>query len=454
MQSADADEGMIGTIGGAQSSDVDESPGYSPLKAWCSVGILLIFSLFSILYRQVIALLVEPIKADLQLSDTQLGLLQGLAFALFYSLAGIPIGWAVDRFPRRIIIYLGITFWSLSTAACGLATNFWQLFAGRTSVGIGEATLTPVAVSLISDRYPPNRVATPFGVYSAGFYLGSGVALGIGGWVISLFAGQTHIVFPVIGSVASWQAVFLVIGLPGVLVAFLARLLHDPHPVRPRRAKAPEGDMGNLFTFFRIRRRVVTHAFAAFSLATFLSYAIGAWTPAFLSREFGVSPGRIGWTFGLVLAFSGAVGSFGGGLILDRIYRAGWKDAYFMVPGYAAIVASFFLAGAYFMPSVTMVLVTLGIGMSIMSVTAPASYSTWRKISVPEVRGQLSAAAVLCMGLFGAGFGPLAVALVTNYVVGDEARLGLSLSIVLGTAAPLMGLVFLTGRRSLSAIPD
>ena len=101
-----------------------------------------------------------------------------------------------------------------------------------------------------------------------------------------------------------------------------------------------------------------------------------------------------------------------------------------------------------------MVLVTLGIGMSIMSVTAPASYSTWRKISVPEVRGQLSAAAVLCMGLFGAGFGPLAVALVTNYVVGDEARLGLSLSIVLGTAAPLMGLVFLTGRRSLSAIPD
>ncbi|MGE0776076.1 MAG: MFS transporter, partial [Sphingomonadaceae bacterium] len=201
MQSADADEGMIGTIGGAQSSDVDESPGYSPLKAWCSVGILLIFSLFSILDRQVIALLVEPIKADLQLSDTQLGLLQGLAFALFYSLAGIPIGWAVDRFPRRIIIYLGITFWSLSTAACGLATNFWQLFAGRTSVGIGEATLTPVAVSLISDLYPPNRVATPFGVYSAGFYLGSGVALGIGGWVISLFAGQTHIVFPVVGSV-------------------------------------------------------------------------------------------------------------------------------------------------------------------------------------------------------------------------------------------------------------
>lgn len=455
MLRTNMEEGVVGTV----TSDVQPAPlgseSFSPLKSWLSVGILLIFSLFSILDRQVIALLVEPIKADLGLTDTQLGLLQGLAFALFYSIAGIPIGWAVDRFPRKLIIYLGITFWSLSAAACGLASNFWHMFAGRTSVGVGEATLTPVAVSLISDLYPPNRVATPFGVYSAGFYVGSGVALGIGGWIISLFAGRAHVSFPIVGDIASWQAVFLVTGLPGVLVAFLAFALHDPDPkrLRPKAARAAQGG-GNLLAFFKMRKWVVLHSFSGFALATFVSYAIGAWTPAFLSRQFGATPGDIGWTFGLVIAFSGAIGAFGGGVLLDRLYRGGWKDAYFAAPGYAAFVAVFFLSGAFFMPTIPSVLAMLGIGMSIIGVTAPASYSTWRKISMPSVRGQLSAAAVLCMGLFGAGFGPLSVALVTDYVVQDEARIGLSLSIVLGVAVPLMGLIFLTGRRHIAAIPD
>jgi MFS family permease len=427
---------------------------FSPLKGWIAVCILLIFSLFSILDRQVIALLVEPMKADLQLTDTELGLLQGLAFAIFYSLAGIPIGWAVDKFPRKIILYLGITFWSLSAAACGLASNFWQLFAGRTSVGVGEATMTPAAVSLISDLFPPHKVSTPFGVYSAGFYVGSGVALGIGGWIISLFAGAATVHFPIIGDVASWQAVFLVTGLPGVLVAFLAFAIHDPASAKADFGKASGKPHGNLFAFIKLRRRIILHSFCGFSMATFTSYVIGAWTPAFMSREFGMAPAQIGWTFGLVIALAGAVGSFGGGIVLDRLYRNGLKDAYFVVPGFAALVGVFFLSGAYFMPSPTAVLVMLGIGMTILGCTAPASYSTWRKISIPSVRGQVSAAAVLCMGLFGAGFGPLSVALVTDYVVRDEARIGLSLSIVLAVVVPTMSLLFLTGRSAMRALPD
>lgn len=429
---------------------------YSPVRAWASVAILLIFSLFSILDRQIIALLVEPMKADLHLSDTQVGLLQGIAFALFYSLAGLPIGWAVDRFPRKVVIYLGITLWSLSAACCGLAHNFWQIFLGRTTVGVGEATLTPVAVSLIGDLFPPDRVATPYGVYSAGFYLGSGVALGVGGLVVSLFAGQAAVILPIVGDVAPWQAVFLVTGLPGVVVAFLAFLIHDPRPARWRSVQAatPGGQEGEIRHYVRTRGRVTFHSFLGFAMANFVTYAVSAWTPAFLQRQFALPPATIGWTLGLSTACSGAIGAFFGGMLIDRVFRAGQTDAYFLVPSLCGLLALPFLAGAYFMPSPILVLISLALGMSMFGIIAAASYATWGHIAPPCVRGRVSAAAVLTMALIGTGLGPVAVALVTDLLLQDEKKLGLSLAIVTGVALPLMSLLLLSGRSALRAVSE
>lgn len=425
---------------------------YQPVKAWCSVAILLIFSVLSILDRQIIALLVQPMKGDLGLTDTQLGLLQGVAFALFYGIAGLPIGWAVDRYPRRIIIYLGITLWSLSAAFCGLARAFWQLFFGRIAVGVGEATMAPVAVSLISDLFPPDRVATPYGVYSAGYYVGTGVALALGGFIVNLFIHLPFVQFPLIGEVAPWQAVFIVTGLPGTLLALLAFLIYDPRRGTDR-GIAPKHS-SNIFSYLRARSRVTAHAFLGFGMAAFGTACIGSWTPAFFSRQFGMDPGAIGWTLGLATAVSGATGALLGGLLIDRVRRAGRRDAYFLMPAIGALLAVPFLTGAYFMPTPMLALTSLAIGLPTFGVISAASYATWRKIAPPELHGQITAAAVLFMALVGGALGPLAVALVTDNILQNEMKLGSALSLVVGTAMALTAILLLSGRKALEALPD
>ncbi|MGE3747007.1 MAG: spinster family MFS transporter [Sphingomonadaceae bacterium] len=423
--------------------EADAEPRYSPLAAWCTVAILLLFSLIAVLDRQIIALLVEPIKKDLSLSDTELGLLQGFAFALFYSLAGVPIGWAVDRYSRRIIAYLGVTVWSLSAAACGLAGGFWPLFACRTMVGVGEASVTPTAVSLIGDLFPREKVGAPMGVYAAGFYVGSGLALAIGGFVVGLFAGQDSVNFPIIGPVAPWQAVLLTTGAPGILIAFLAFFLKDARKAIVARADRPAPSMSALLAD---RGRLIAITYVGFALAAFVAYAIGAWTPAFLWRKFGLLPQEIGWTWGIVVSVSGAAGALLGGFAVDRVHRMGRHDANLIVPAIAALISWPLLTTAYFLPSPFAVLLTLGLGMGVFSMIAAGSYATWRQIAPPQFRGQITAGFTVVSGLLGAGMGPVSVALVTDYVFGDEAMVGISLAIVLSIAIPAIAILLATAR--------
>jgi MFS family permease len=427
--------------------EIDATSAYSPLAAWGSLSILLLFSMVSILDRQIIALMVEPIKADLQLSDTELGLLQGFAFALFYSLASIPLGWAVDRYSRRTIIYLAVTTWSLSAAACGLASNFWQLFFGRTMVGAGEAALMPASVSLISDLFPPDKVGTPMGIYAAGFYLGSGVALGIGGLVVGLFAGSAFVHFPLIGNIASWQAVFLVTGLPGVALAILAFFLRDPR--QPRRAVTRDNSQVQGFgTYVASNWRIVLHSFGAFGLASLVAYAMGAWTPAYFARTFGWQPTEIGWMWGLVIALSGATGAVLGGVLIDRVNKAGVRDACLFVPAMSSLIAWPLVTSGYLIASPLLGLLLLGLGMVALGVVSAGSFATWQRIAPPSIRGRVSACFVLVSSLLGAGTGPVVVAFITDYVLGDESLVGQSLALTVGVAIPAMAVLLIFGRAA------
>lgn len=424
---------------------------FQPFRAWTSVAILMLFSLFSMLDRQIIALLVEPIKRDLLLSDTQLGLLSGLAFALLYAVAGLPIGWAVDRYPRRIIVFLGITVWSLSCAACGLARDFWQLAIGRTFVGVGEASLSPSAVSLIGDLFPKERMALPMGMFSASFYLGSGAALAIGGWIAGLFPAQGTVDFPVVGALASWQAVFVVAGLPGAAFAFLAFLIHDPR----RRGTARRRDgSGGFAAFLQSRSTVIAFALLAYSLANFINYAVAAWTPAYFIRVLGWRVSEIGWTYGLMVAASGTTGALIGGAVMDRVYRAGYSDAYFRVGGIAAIAATPFVMAAYAVSSGIVALCLLSIGLTLQGVVAAGCYATWQRIAPPAFRGRMTALFVLVAALAGTGLGPLTVGIVTDYVFGDELLLGRTLATLAAVSLPSSALAFLLGARHLRAVPD
>ena len=419
-------------------------------RAWFGVAILLIFSLLSYLDRQIVALLVDPIKADLGLTDTQLGLLQGLAFALLYSVAGLPLGWAVDRYPRRLVIFLGVVVWSLSSAACGLARNFWQIFIARTMVGVGEAALNPAAVSLISDLFPREKVATPMGVFSAGFYVGGGAALAIGGWIASLFAGREVVPFPLVGDVAPWQATFLVAGLPGVIVALLVYAFTDPRPV-DHRAWAGQSPVAQsrLIPFMRSHPRIVAIAFSAFALSSLNGYAVVSWTPAYFMRVAGWTPAEVGATFGMVIALSGALGAVGGGMLMDRLFRAGHKDAIFLLAGSASIVSAPVLAGAYIVPWPFATLALLCVGLTLLGVIAAASFTSWQVIAPPALRGQLTAAFVLVSAIVGAGFGPLSVGLLTDYVFGDEKLVGFSIAVVVSIVLPAMSALLFRGRSAL-----
>jgi len=430
--------------------ETQDAPPVPPVAAWGSVGILMLLSLVSFIDRQIISLLVDPMKADLGLSDTQISLLQGLAFVIFYSVAAIPIGWAVDRYPRRIICYIGVTFWSLSAAACGLANNFWQIFAARLGVGAGEACLNPASVSLISDLFPRRQMGTAMGVYAMAISLGAGAALIIGGFVVSLFAGQSQVMVPLIGAVAPWQAVFLITGLPGVLIAFLAFLLTDPRPKALAAKQAEGGD--HLRRYVASHGKVVALAYAGFGFSAFAFYAVGSWTPAFLSRTFGMTAGEIGYAWGGVVALSGAGGCLLGGLVIDRFVRAGVDDAALLVPAGAALLSWPLLVGSYLMPSPTLVLAGLALGTLMVGIVSAGSLTTWQRVAPAEVRGRIAAAFGLVSTGLGASLGPLSVAIVTDQVFADDARIGWSLAIVLAVSQPLLALSLVGSRTFLKRV--
>lgn len=196
--------------------------GYpSSARAWATVAILMVAYVLSFVDRQILNLLVEPIRRDLAINDTQMSLLMGLSFALFYTVCGIPLGRVADTRSRRWLIAVGILFWSAATAACGMAKMYWQFLLCRIGVGVGEAALSPAAYSLIADSFPAERRATAISVYSMGVYLGSGLAFLVGGLVIQFASAQGDVTLPVLGEVRPWQLIFLILGVAGVFFTLL-----------------------------------------------------------------------------------------------------------------------------------------------------------------------------------------------------------------------------------------
>lgn len=198
------------------------APSVAAVRASATLAILVLLSALSLLDRQILNLMVEPIKRDLALTDFQMGLIQGLAFALFYALAALPLGWAVDRWSRRWVIWSGVTLWSLAASCCGLAQSFGQLLLARLGVGAGEAALNPAAYSLLSDLYPPQKLTSAMSVLMIGSTLGGGLSIAVGGAVIGMAEAGGIFRLPLLGELRPWQFVFIVTGLPGLLAALLA----------------------------------------------------------------------------------------------------------------------------------------------------------------------------------------------------------------------------------------
>ncbi|RVT94909.1 MFS transporter [Sphingomonas crocodyli] len=423
-------------------------------RAILTLGILLLFTILSYIDRMVLVLLIDPIKRDLLISDVQVSLLQGLAFALCFSLAGLPLGWLADRYSRRWIIYLGITAWSFATAAGGLASSFGELFLARFCVGVGEAALAPAAYTMLADLFPRRQLAAATGVLATGGAIGGGTAVLAGGLVVAWAEKAGVVALPLIGAVQPWQLVFLSFGIPGIIAAFLIFLAPEtrrqaPTSPQPHAAAAPGFGRWLAANWLFVSTIVV-----GTGCLGILAYAVTNWTPAYLSRALGLDPREIGLTLGLVTLFAGIVGFAGSGVMIDWLTARNLRNAtysYLIASGVVSgsmAVAAFALA-----PNLTVVMICLGLfHMAIPFTTAMVAGA---QAGTPRAyRGRMIAILNLSATLVGMIVGPSSVALLTDKVFMDPAKVGWSVAIVCGVAAPLAILIYLAGFRAAARAMD
>lgn len=407
-------------------------------QAWYVVAVLTLANVSGFVDRQILSLLVEPIKRDLAVSDTQVSLLMGLSFAVFYSVLGIPIGRLADRSSRRAIVAVGAALWSLMTALSGLARSFGQLFVMRIGVGVGEATLGPSAVSLIADAFPRERRGTAMSVYMLGTFLGSGIAYALGAWVVALMADQSAWQWPLVGTIRPWQSVFFVVGLPGLVIAALAMTMREPpragaDAVMPASGvgAAPSGppSFGEVRAYlWRHRRTMLTLSFG-FACSAAVNYGIGAWLATFFVRTHGWTASEAGTLQGLLTMTLGVVGTLLGGWLTDRWVRAGRVDAPVLV-GVLAAAGMIGTAGVYpLVSSATVAAVLLAPVNIFAAMPWGAAHAAIAEALPARMRGQGSAVYFLVVNLFAGAFGPTAVALLTDQVFGDPSALRWSLAV-------------------------
>jgi len=410
--------------------------------AWYALAVLILAYAISFIDRQALTLMVDPIRKTLNITDTQLSLLHGFAFAIFYTIMGIPIGRLVDRRRRTYIIATGIVVWSLMTAACGLARNFLQMFLARIGVGVGEAALSPGAYSLIGDLFPRDRLPLALSIYTSAAYAGSGLAIMIGGALIALMPA---VALPGIGTLEPWQMVFVAIGLPGVLVAVAVFFLREP--ARTGVAAGDPPGFADLIRHIGRQRAAYLVTLLGYSLSAVLWHGSLSWFPTYLMRGFGWTPADVGLRYGLTLFVAGTSGILAGGAVATRMRAAGREDANIVMGVVAlAIALPFGLIG---MLANSEWVALGGIGLFLFGTCMPwgCAAAAMQEITPNQMRGQVSAIYLFSINFFGMGFGATLIALFTDRVFGNDAAVGMSIATVMVITAPLSALVLLFARK-------
>jgi MFS family permease len=406
-----------------------------PAYAWYVVALLTLAYVFSFIDRQILNLLVAPIQRDLGISEKQMSLLMGASFAVFYTLFGIPLGRLADSWSRRWLVVLGIAFWSLMTAGCGLTRKFWELALARMGVGVGEASLSPAAYSLIADYFPPGRRSTAMGVYGMGIYIGSGLAFVLGGLVIRFASAQEDVVLPLVGAVRSWQMVFFVVGLPGLLVALLLLTVREPARQGVRTtvaagvapiAPAPS----EVWAYMRGNRGTFTCLYFGMALAALNGYGAVAWIPTFFIRRHGWSASDTGLVFGLIVGICGTAGIVTGGRLADSLRRRGQSDANLRVALMGVVAWLPFGALVPLLSSGRWAAALLAPALFFSSMPFGLAPAAVQQLMPNTMRAQASAIYLFVINLIGLGLGPTVVATLTEDFFHDRNAVHLSLLVV------------------------
>ena len=413
-----------------------ESPYPAPAYAWYCVFILTGIYLNSFLDRQILGLLVDPIKADMKISDTQMGFLMGPSFAIAYIIAGLPLGWLADRMSRRWLIALGQFFWSLASVSFGLGRIYSQLLAARICVGVGEASLGPSAYSLITDLFPRRRLSTAMSVYGLGIFLGGGLANLVGGYVLELVGTGTLYDLPFVGPRKSWQMVFFIIATPTIPLTLLLLTIREPirrgvHKIvgedgTARAAKLP------LSAFLRYARRnaktVLTHNIG-FAWLSFAGYGSGAWVPSLFIRIHGWDPALTGKVLGVILITVGPLGILTAGWLADWLGERGYRDATIRVGLFSALAPLPLVVAYPLVPNATLAIVLYAVASFFGAMPWGIAVAAIHEMMPNQMRGQATAVYLFVGGLLGTALGPQIVAIVTDYVFKDEMMVHYSLAL-------------------------
>lgn len=404
--------------------------------AWWLVALLFLAGIFSIIDRAILNVVVDPVRQGLNIDDEQIGLLQGLAFGIFYAVMGLPMGMLADRKSRKKLVIFGITLWSAATIWSGFAHSFGELFAARLLVGLGEAALGPCAISWIADMFPPEKRGRPISIYVMGQGLAGGISLSVTGGILTFAMAGGFDGFPVLSGLDPWRTAFVICGALGLLLSILLFTTHEP---RDTRAAPPPTDVeaslpgAAEWGYLRRNAGVLVPLYFGFATCFMVAYGAGAWEAAMLMRKFDVPPSFLGvWLGPLTIAFA-IVGPLLGGFFVDWSIRRRKMLARF---AFLALVPLIGIPGtlSVMAPTPETAAILIASKSAVFAVLGTVMLATLQAIVPPAMRGIAISMTLILNTLIGAALGPLLIAMVTERIFEDPAMVGWSIAIVCAPA--------------------
>ena len=397
-----------------------QNPYVKKSYAWYMVLLMTMAYMFSFIDRYILGLLIDPIKADLGLSDTQMGLLLGPAFAIFYATMGLPLGYLADRVKRVSIVSIGIFIWSLATVASGFAQKFSHLFLARMTVGIGEATLSPCALSMITDSFPEKNRGKPIGFYTMGMSFGPAIAYLSGAAVLFWSQSIDSIQIPLIGDIAPWQLAFIVVGFPGMLLAIFVYFLKEPpRKEDPNLENKEKPTIVEALKYFYSKAGAMGSFILPACVMTVIAYS-QAWLAPMFERTWGMETSQYALINGMLLLCLGPISNNTAGWLADYLRKKGYKDGGLRVVILGAIILVPTAIIAPLMPNPTVCFVLLGINLIGIAFTSSSALIALLRIVPSNIKGVSVAFYLMCISITGLLLGPTAIGILNDYVFGVE----------------------------------
>jgi len=401
----------------SRSIGVSEADTYPPATvAWYALTVLVICYFMYFVDRNILTLLVAPVRRDLGINDSQMGILQGYSFSVLNGVMAIPFGWYADRKSRRNVLVFGIVLWGLSTIASGFTTTFTQLMLTRMGLGIGEAALMPAGMSMLSDYFPKERRGRAVGIYGIGGFGGIGLSYLIGGAVLASFRGVDTVSLPVVGTTSLWHASFIVVGLLTLVLAVLTATVREP----PRIDSAKQSiELGvPFFRYFRQHWGCFVMVMGGYICLGFCAIGWFAWLPTYFIREFKMAPIAAGVQVGIVTTVGGVVGAVAGGYIADWMARRGVKGG--KLPTLSLMFAVWIpcALGIWLSDNITLSLACVFLFTFMDGIGFMQYVNVMQEMFPPHLRARSIAAWGVCSSALSYGLGPLVFGLATDYVFG------------------------------------